>query len=902
MNFGRQEMIQKQNKLTSSVSRIKHKTSVSIFRTLLVIFVVFVLVCVFAGYGVIKGVLDNAPAIDSIDVAPTGFATNLYDNNGKKIQRLVGSDANRIYRTIDQIPEVVQNAFIAIEDERFWTHNGIDVRGIFRAAFKGLSTSHFSEGASTLTQQLLKNQIFEGGNEDTFSAKLERKIQEQYLAIQLEDKLSKEQILEYYLNTINLGQNTLGVQAASKRYFGKDVSKLTLSETAVIAGITKNPSGLNPITNPEKNAERRQEVLDKMKEQGYITQEEYDEALADDVYSRIQLENNKQTTKKESAYSFFVDETIEQVAEDLQEKLGYSSTQAYNLIYRGGLKIYTTQDTAMQKICNQVINDPAMYSYVPSKYELTYRVTVITKKDKEKSYSEIDLERYFRQWNPDFTLYFDNEEDADVYVERFREAVLRRNKEILAESVSFSLEPQVSFVLMDQHTGQVKAIVGGRGKKTSSLSFNRASDSTRQPGSTFKILTTYLPALDKKGMTLASVVNDVQYNYPGTDIEVSNWNFSYNGLTTLREGIKNSMNVVTIKTLEQVTPQTAYSYLLKLGFTTIVENRVTEDGQVFSDINYPMALGGLTDGVTNLELTAAYAAIANGGIYTKPIFYTKIVDHNGNVLIDNTPQTSQVMKNSTAFLLTDAMKDVVTEGTGTRIRFQNLTMPVAGKTGSTTDDVDSWFVGYTPYLTAGIWSGYDNNKSLESTSFDKDIWRTIMEQIHAGYETKEFEVPKSIVTANVCTKCGKLAVPGLCEYEIGGNRSRTEYFARGTEPTENCDCHIKVRVCKNSNQSPSPQCPASSIGYRVFLTKEDTSPAADNAYLLPSGFEQQQCTYHSGGTHDVEAADAFSDDSEKPKKREEDDISSSDSTGESEPSEEETEEDPLAPSSEESLF
>lgn len=869
MNYGKQRLSKKQKKLVSTANHLKHKTGVSIFRTFLVALVVFVIVCIFAGYGLMMGILDNAPSIDTIDVAPTGFATNLYDCDGKKIQRLVGSDANRIYRSIDQIPKVVQDAFIAIEDERFWTHNGIDIKGILRAAVTGISSGDFSQGASTLTQQLLKNQIFEGGNEDTLSARLERKIQEQYLAIQLENKLSKEQILEYYLNTINLGQNTLGVQAASKRYFGKDVSKLTLSEATVIAGITKNPSRLNPISNPEDNKERRLDVLNKMKELSMISEEEYNEALNDDVYSRIQMVNDKQTDQPQTAYTYFVDETIEQVAIDLQEKLGYTSTQAYNLIYRGGLKIYTTQDTGMQQICDEVINDPAMYSAVPSNYSLTYRITINQKDGTQVNYDEYDLQRYFKAYSPSFDLFFDSEDEAKPYIKRFRKVLLHKHKKTklnYLESINYSIEPQVSFVLIDQYTGNVKAIVGGRGQKTSSLTFDRAMDSTRQPGSTFKILTTYLPALDKKGMTLATVINDTQYNYPGTDIQVDNWNGMYNGLTTLREGITNSMNVVTIKALEQVTPQTAYAYLLKLGFTTIVENRVTDSGQVFSDIGYPIALGGLTDGVTNFELTAAYAAIANGGVYSRPKYYTRIIDHNGNVLIDNRSQTSQVMKPSTAFLLTNAMRDVVTEGTGQRIRFQSSRMPIAGKTGSTTDDVDSWFVGYTPYLTAGIWSGYDNNKSLESTSFDKDIWRTIMERIHEGYEVKNFEVPDTIVVATICTKCGKLGVAGLCDSEVGGNRLKKEYFAKGTEPTENCDCHIKVRVCSKSNMKPSAYCPASDITYRVFLTKDDYSYSADSNYLLPSGFDSRYCTHHTPQhQQDAEPADAFSNDStEKP--------------------------------------
>lgn len=849
MNYGRYHLEQKQKELDSNTKKVTRKAGIIALQVFLVTIVLSVIVSCAALFGVVKGVIDNAPSIDSINIEPTGFITNIYDSNGNRIQKLVGSDANRIYRTLDQIPKCVQNAFIAIEDERFWTHNGIDIRGIFRAAYTGvLSNLHFSEGASTITQQLLKNQVFEGGNEATFSELLQRKIQEQYLAVQLENQYTKKEILESYLNTINLGQNTLGVQAASRRYFDKDVSKLNISEASVIASITKNPSDLNPITNPEGNAARREDVLDKMKEQGYITQEEYDEAMADDVYSRIQAVNSKHVTKETSTYSYFTDEVISQVVTDLQEKLGYSSTQAYNLIYRGGLSIYSTQDPKMQKICDDVIADESMYALVPSKYELTYRITLVDEEGNQHNYDENMMCAYFREKYGSFSLYFTTKKDASPYIKKYRKFLLKTGYTLESEVINYTIEPQVSFVLMDQKTGEIKAIVGGRGEKSGNLSFNRATDSTRQPGSTFKILSTYLPGIDTKGMTLASIFDDAEYNYPGTDKPVRNWDGNvYLGNTTVRQAIYHSMNIVAVKALEQVTPQTAYSYLLKLGFTTIVESETDAQGKTYTDIGYPMALGGLTKGVTNLEITAAYASIANGGIYTKPRFYTKVLDHNGNVLLDNTPETSQVMKETTAWLLTNAMEDVVKVGTGRSIAFQNISLPVAGKTGTTSDNNDSWFVGYTPYLTAGIWAGYDNNRELENTTFDKYIWRTIMERIEAEYPVIDFDLPDTITSCYICTKCGKLSVPGLCDSEIGGNRSRLEYFAKGTEPTENCTCHVKVRVCTSSNMTPSENCPSSKIGYRVFLTKDERSYTADSNYLLPYNFESTICNVHSGG-------------------------------------------------------
>jgi len=853
MNFSKKGTAKKYKQYTTSTRRIKSKTGVLFFKTFLIFLVLIVCIGTFAGIGFVKGIIDNAPDITTITVAPTEFLTKIYDSEGNQTQQLVGSNGNRVYVKIDKIPQDVIDAFVAIEDERFWEHNGIDIRGIFRAFFTGI-TGGFDQGASTITQQLLKNRVFEGGMETNMSDKIERKIQEQYLAVQLENIMDKETILEYYLNTINLGQNTLGVEAASQRYFGKSVSELTLSEATVIAGITKNPSSLNPISYPEKNAERRQTILFKMREQGYISEEEYQEALQDDVYERIQL-HNEEYISNASVNSYFVDELIEQITADLVEHLGYNSTQAYNLLYRGGLKIYTTQNSELQSICDEVIADESLYP-ASSTYELTYRLTVMDENDEAHNYSEYDLRSYFRAKNSKFDLYFKNKDDATPYIEEFRKSVVTDTDKIDGENIAFTIQPQVSFVLMDQATGQVKAIVGGRGTKMASRTLNRATNTLRQPGSTFKILSTFLPALDTKGMTLTSVQDDCEYYYPGTTRKVNNWNGNkYNGLSTIRQAIMNSMNVVSVKTLEQVTPQTGFSYLQKLGFTSLVENRTDENtNHVYSDVNLSLALGGITDGVSNLELTNAYASIANGGIYTKPVFYTKIVDHNGKILLENKPETSQVMKESTAWLLTNAMQDVVTTGTGKKVAFLNKSMPIAGKTGTTSNDYDLWFVGYTPYYTAGIWGGYDNNFDQDDSTYTKVIWRTIMERIHKNLERKEFTKPDSIVSAKVCTKSGKLAVEGVCDHALGGSTVRTEYFAKGTQPMEACDIHVKVNVCAESLQTPSAHCP--SIIQKVFLAKpEEKCTTADTPNILPKDFETKICKIHANGANLSEVTD-----------------------------------------------
>ena len=344
MNYSKKSTSRKQKALKSKKKMMKKKLGVVFLKTLLVLVIALGVAGVCGGIGIIKGVIENAPDITSASVIPRGYKSTVYDVEGNVTAELVAEGTNRTYVKIANIPKHVQEAFIAIEDERFYEHNGIDIRGIIRAGVRGLASGFKDmEGASTITQQLLKNNVFDFMSEETFLDKVERKIQEQYLAIQLEQIMTKDEILESYLNTINLGQNSLGVQAASNRYFGKSVSELTISEAAVLAAIAKNPSGFNPITNPDANAERRELVLQNMYDQGYISESEYQDALADDVYSRIAEHNEEQSTES-TVYSYFVDEVTDQVTKDLVEKAGYTETQAYNALYSSGLKIYTTQD------------------------------------------------------------------------------------------------------------------------------------------------------------------------------------------------------------------------------------------------------------------------------------------------------------------------------------------------------------------------------------------------------------------------------------------------------------------------------------------------------------------------------------------------------------------------------
>lgn len=839
MNYGKKEIDSKIDKINSSNKKVfnKIKLNVKIFAVIIVF--TLILCAVFSGVGIVRGLTDSAPDINEENIMPDGYPSIIYDANGKKVQKLMGINANREYKKITDIPECVQNAFVAIEDARFYKHSGVDLQGILRAVFSALSDEKMTQGASTITQQLLKNQVFGGGNEKSFFGKVSRKIQEQSLAIKLESTIDKKKILEYYLNTINLGQNTMGVETASKRYFGKSVSKLTVSEAAVLAGITQNPTEYNPITEQQNNEAKRKIILKNMLDQKYITEDEYEEALGDDVYSRIQdINKEKRTSSYGDINSYYVDAVIENVVSDLKQKLGYTETQAYNAIYREGLKIYTCQDQSLQKICDDVINNDKYYQKNTKSY-LSYQLKVKKSDGETELYTEGDVRAFINDAHKKrISFYFKNRKKAEKYIKMFKKKNLDKHDKILSESINLIKQPQASFVLMEQSTGKVRAIVGGRGEKTANRTLNRAASSKRQPGSTFKVLSTYLPALDTSGFTLANVMDDAPYKYPGTNKRVKDWDSSgYKGLTSLRQGIVDSVNIVTVKTFQKVIPQTGFDYLLNLGFTTLVDRRETSDGQIYSDIQLPTALGGLTDGVTNVELTAAYAAIANGGTYIKPVYYTKIVDSKGNVLLQNSKSGKKVMKNTTAWLLTDAMKDVIKRGTGKKAAFKKIKMPQAGKTGTTSDNTDFWFEGYTPYYTAGIWLGYDSMFTQMSGSASKIMWRDIMEKVHKvkKLKNKNFKKPEDIITRKICKKCGKLAVYGLCDRALDGNDIKTEYFARGTQPKESCDCHVKYTF-SNSTGHMAETGASASTNDKVYLNKDESTYKAqtkDTPYLIP---------------------------------------------------------------------
>ena len=825
MNYGKNGVRARQKALTSKSAKWGRKAALTLLKVFLIAIVGLCIIGAATGIGIFKGVIATAPSVEISALVPKGQASQVYDNAGNEIDRFVGSNANRTNVTLDQVPKHLGQAFVAIEDERFYQHNGIDIKGLFRAAYTYVKSGfRQTQGASTITQQLLKNAVFldwtsEG---DNYIKKIKRKIQEQYLAIEVTKNTDKDMVLLAYMNTINCGQNTLGVQAASLRYFNKDVSDLTLSECAVIASITQNPTGYNPISNPENNKRRRKDCLERMKRLEFITQAEYDEAIADTdaVYQRIQTANAEYVASTNYKGTYFTDALQKQVISDLVSLNGYSESVATNLVMSGGLQIYSTLDSNIQKIVDEEFSNPDNF---PANvyWQLEYALTVYHKDGTHDNYSKENMVTWFkRNGNTSFDLLFSSQEEGDQVIAEYEAAMASASGDEIAHTITYTAQPQASIVIIDQDTGYVAAMLGGRGNKEGRLTLNRATDTVRQPGSTYKVVSTYAPALDSAGMTLATVFNDYPFNYDdGTPVNNYDRKFDYRTIS-IREAIMRSKNIIAVKTLTQITPQLGYDYLLNFGFTTLV-NGLERNGQVFYDARQPLALGGITNGVKNIELCGAYASIANMGAYNEPKLYSRVLDSEGNVLLDNTsPVSRQVIKPTTAYLLTLAMQDVVTGGTGKSVNFGG--MSIAGKTGTTSNNQDVWFAGFTPYYTCTTWVGYDNNQELNKlnkgeTSLARNLWKAVMQRIHAELPQESFMKPDGIVAATVCADSGKLPIEGIC------TNLKTEYFADGTVPTESCDMHYQGNICQYDGLPAAPECPFQVPGTCSLPHVEDES-------------------------------------------------------------------------------
>ena len=612
------------------------------------------------------------------------------------------STENRVWVDIEDVPEDMKDAFVSIEDERFYTHSGVDVKRTLGAVFNVFVKGDSSYGGSTITQQLVKNLTKD--NERTNS----RKVREIIRAVVLESKFTKDQILELYMNSIYLSQGVHGIQAASYVYFGKPVKDLSLAECATIAGITQYPSTYDPIINPENNRKKRITVLQKMHELGYITDEEYDEAINEKLSFEKRLDDESHEEKTEEAQSYFADHIFEQAKRDLMKEYGYTEQYAENLLYNGGLKIYSTMDPTMQNLAED---------------------------------------------------YYKNDSNFP-----------KTSGEDILQSAIIITEPA---------TGHLKAIVGGRGEKEEARVLNRATQSKRQPGSTIKPIAVYAPAIEENIINLSTYIDNSPIKIG--DWAPSNANGNFSGPVPVQTAVTWSYNMPAIRTLQELTIDTSYDYLKnKLHVESIVD-RENKNGKEFTDKNLSsLALGGLTNGVKPLEMSTAYSAIANGGMYIEPSSYTKICDKDGNVILDKKPQKSRAFSEETSFLMQELLKGVVTQGTAAGSAIPG--MDTCGKTGTTDDNKDKWFIGFTPYYCATVWVGYDKPKVINTgTNPAIKVWKDIMLDIHEDLSNEKFDVPSGIIKANVCGFTGKYASAG-CGISHYANKKFLTGYCRGNHP------------------------------------------------------------------------------------------------------------------------
>ena len=773
-------------------SSIYAKFALAVVKTVIVVLIA--LGCAFGGVlaGAVFGYVKNAPVITPDQFQLTKQTSFIYDKDGAEITQIKGGE-NRVLVEHNQIPDYMRKAFIAIEDTRFYQHKGVDWKRFIGAAISYIVNFGDAEyGGSTITQQLVKNIT---GNSDST---IQRKVQEAWQAMKLEKSLSKDQILNNYMNRITTGAGCYGVQAAAKKFFNKDVTDLSLGECASIAGVTKNPSALDPTLsekNKVRNKARQEVILKEMLKQGKISQNEYAQAMSEELKF---YKGDSETKENSDVQSYFVDYVLGQVKKDLMKKNNWSSDTANIEIYNGGIKIYTTQDSDIQKIMTDIFSD---INNFPANKKIS---------------------------NPE-------------------------------------MQGQAAMLVLDPITGQVRGMYGGYGEKKASLTLNRATDMKRQPGSSFKPIAVYAPAVDMGLITAATAIDDVPvYMNNKTPDKPYPTNFEsglYQGLIPIRKAIEKSQNVVAAKVFRDILgPAKSVEYLKKVNIDRSKEQYVS------------MALGGLNEGVNPLIMAGAYTAFANKGVYSEPIAYTKVTDSKGKVLLDRTKtQIKNVAyKETTAWIMTDMMKGVVTNGTaapyGIVKNEKGKIIPTAGKTGTSGDFYDKWFVGFSPYYVGATWYGYNENKSIHGEEGYQalKLWNKVMNKIHAKLDVKDFEKVDGLVQKTVCIYSGKIPNE-YCSKDPRGNAIRSEYFIKGTEPQgdEICDVHISAKVDPTSTDIygrpllAGPNCPANLVVEKVFIKRPVPflpkkpgdlslkSTILDWMYELPQG---EYCTKHGAGS------------------------------------------------------
>ena len=723
------------NRVKTQKKKSGNKPFKRIVYFLFVCLFILLIACIGVGAGMYAAIVQE---IDDMNMQELALSRSsiVYctDENGNAIEvDILANDENCIWVESEEISQNMKDAIVAIEDERFYRHGGIDIKrtagavlGYIREKLGGPVASY---GGSTITQQVVKNITAEKDRTAT------RKIKEMMRAVALEKQLSKDEILTVYLNVIYLSNNCYGVETASNRYFGKSASGLELTEAALIAGITQRPSYYNPLKNPENALEKRNTVLLKMYETGKISKEVYEEATEKDLGLHETSANSQQ-----NIYSYFVDAVIDDVIADLQKEKGYTETFATQQVFSGGLKIYTTMDKDIQNIMEDIFENSGNFP-------------------------------------------------------------------------SGAKNAQAAMVIVDPNNGEIKGMIGGKGAKTDSRGWNRATHMRRQPGSSIKPLSVYAPAIDKKELTPASILVD-------EPITIKNWSpknsySGFKGSMTVKRAIEISANIPAIKALQKIGIDTSYNYIKNKFHINIVD--------ADKDLS-PLALGGLTKGVTLKEMAGAYQTFANGGYYYTPHTYTKVLDSKNRVLLEAKVEKTQAIGADTSYIMSQMLYGVVNSSSGTgKAAKMNNGISVYGKTGTTNNDYDKWFVGYTPYYVGAVWFGFDQQKSIRDVGIRNNIsaqlWRMTMEKVHEGFASSEIEVPDNMVEAYVCTSSGLLA-SSHCN-------GKTEYFLDGTQPKKYCSSKHNQTVGEAEAPEETEEVPPTEVSDETTDAPQEETPSAE---------------------------------------------------------------------------
>lgn len=703
-------------------------------------------------FGFIYGskIPDNPP--------PPVEATIIYDVNGEIIERLF--QENRLPVDFERIPEQMKNAILAIEDPDFYKHHGIKLKAIIRAVWVNLLAWDFEQGGSTITQQYAKVSLL------THKKTISRKVKEWLYAINLERNLSKNEILERYLNYIYFGHGVYGVEAAAQLYFDKHIWELELHQLSLLAGLIRSPENYSPFKNPDIAFKRRSLVLNEMLEYNYISQEEAAQAKQ----APLDIIDRQARSRKAP---FFIDYVIQELT--LKQKI-FSEED----LYTQGYRIYTTLDLKMQDLAEQALADLPIGE--PDKNNVT--------------------------------------------------------------------QPQVALVALDPTNGYINAMIGGRDWQNTQL--NRSVKAYRQPGSCMKPFV-YTTAIDSHKFTPASVVIDEAVEYPNGDAAEPwvphNFSKTFQGPVRLRTALEKSLNTISVRLVDLLGVSNVFKTGQKLGLTSLVSS-----GELNDIALSPLALGGLTRGVTPLELTAAYTPFANKGIYSEPFGILKVTDSQGRILTQNSPQRQVVLRESVAYVITDMLKGVIERGTGIRGR---IGRPAAGKTGTTDQDTNAWFVGYTPDLIAGIWIGNDSqalplviNDIKITSGTAAQIWGNFVRPALEGRPHSDFSLPSGVTTGiEVCVETGFLAT-AYCPETL------SEIFISGTEPTDTCPTHsapdlgskINLQICLDSGALATNFCPSERVITKSYwaITGTETNDG--------SPMPKEYCRLH-GDNNDVIVVD-----------------------------------------------